>query len=503
MQVTLWGYARADALGNVIFKQFKFIYKGTATTPPTATIDSMYVAQWSDPDLGDSGDDYAGCDVTLSLGYIYNSIKADAEYVKFDLPAPSSGYDFFAGPVVPGEPTDVAIVDLKKRPGFKNLPMTSFIYFGAGSGISDPAFNYTGTQGWYNLLRGFLPSSPVTAPLPFLDPQGQPTKFVLAGDPVAGTGWVDGQTAPPGDRRISLNTGPFKMAVGDTQAVVVAVLAGLGGDNKSSISVIKFNDRYAQDAFNNLFQLPKPPVSPKTVASEYDGEILLNWASDPDAVAATEGQDELGYKFEGYNVYQLPSAAASLSQARKVATYDLVNNITTILADQFDVESGQVLNAGQTGTDNGISRFIEITRDLFRDRPLVNGSTFYFAVTAYNANPDPLAAVPSLESPPQVISVIPQSPNPGVRYSSAQTLEVTHTGTSDGSTEAIVVDPSKMTADSYKVTFKGLETGESVWTLTNTTKNQVLLVDQPNQTGDGNYLVIDGVQVKVIGLIRA
>ena len=32
----------------------------------------MYVSMWSDPDVGDSGDDYAGCDTVLSVSFAYN-----------------------------------------------------------------------------------------------------------------------------------------------------------------------------------------------------------------------------------------------------------------------------------------------------------------------------------------------------------------------------------------------------------------------------------------------
>ena len=43
LQITVWGYNRNDALGNVIFKRFRLIYKGLPTTSSDATIDSMYI----------------------------------------------------------------------------------------------------------------------------------------------------------------------------------------------------------------------------------------------------------------------------------------------------------------------------------------------------------------------------------------------------------------------------------------------------------------------------
>ena len=47
----------------------------------------MYVAQWSDPDLGDYGNDFAGSDVDLSLGYVYNGEDEDSYFSAFGLHA--------------------------------------------------------------------------------------------------------------------------------------------------------------------------------------------------------------------------------------------------------------------------------------------------------------------------------------------------------------------------------------------------------------------------------
>ena len=164
----------------------------------------MYFAQWSDPDLGDYGDDFAGADVDLSLGYVYNSTDHDHSYDRFGLAPPAVGYDFLQGPVVPvflkdengdtvldeqGEPvldgSSRAIFNFGLRPGFQNLPMTSFVYFAAGSAISDPDLgDYVGTQQWYNLLRGYQPQPDIDNPVPYTNPlTGEATFFTLDGDP--------------------------------------------------------------------------------------------------------------------------------------------------------------------------------------------------------------------------------------------------------------------------------------------------------------------------------
>ncbi|HEY5614641.1 MAG TPA: hypothetical protein VIL52_01350, partial [Bacteroidota bacterium] len=146
-QRTVWGYKRTDALGNLYFTRVKIINKGGVDVDGAGTkgsfyIDSMYVCQWSDPDLGGAGDDLIGCDTLLSIGYVYNGNAIDAEYQKYNIPPPSSGYDFLAGPIVPA-PGEVAVFDLKYRDGYRNLPMTGFSYFSAGSPYSDPPYNYS------------------------------------------------------------------------------------------------------------------------------------------------------------------------------------------------------------------------------------------------------------------------------------------------------------------------------------------------------------------------
>lgn len=136
-QVTLWGYARTDALGEVVFKRYRLIYKGRSDTPDNASIEDMYLCQWSDPDLGDAGDDFAGCEVGVNLGYVYNSSAVDARFSAFGLVPPAAGYAFLQGPAVPVyrqddqgnmvlDPSAEAVFNFGRRRGYRNLPMTSW-----------------------------------------------------------------------------------------------------------------------------------------------------------------------------------------------------------------------------------------------------------------------------------------------------------------------------------------------------------------------------------------
>lgn len=511
MQVTFWGYKRTDALGYAVFKKYKLIYKGTDQTPANATIDSMFVAQFSDPDLGEYSDDFVGCDTTTSIAYCYNSSAVDASFRVFSLAPPSSGYDFLQGPMVSGvagedlnkngvdDAADYAIFNGALRgPGFVNLPMTAFNYFAAGSSIEDPdREEYAGTEQWYNLMNGLQPRDDI----PFKEADDTPVQFALSGNPVTGEGYIDGALLGPGDRRMQMISGPFEMALGDTQEVVSSFICGLGADNKSSIDVLKFNDIAVQNAYDNFFELASAPQSPNFTLTALDQTVLVNWGHDPATVSATEGQDQKGYKFEGYNVYQLPSAGATKDQGQLIATFDIVNEVTTILDRVFDQSSGQILQKPvQLGTNSGIKRSLLLTKDVFTGGPFLNGTPYFFSVTAYNYNPDTEVPIHSLETSLSIKRVIPQTADPGVKYpyETEEALEISHEGPSDGSVSVTVIDPTKVTGNTYQVVFDTLK-GETVWHLDNVTTGERMLENQTNQTGDEVYLIVDGIQVKVVG----
>jgi len=65
IQMTVWGYSRADALGNAFYVKWKVINKGGRQ------LDSMFVSIWSDCDIGGGSYDFDGCDTLLGLGYTY------------------------------------------------------------------------------------------------------------------------------------------------------------------------------------------------------------------------------------------------------------------------------------------------------------------------------------------------------------------------------------------------------------------------------------------------
>ena len=455
LQITMWGYAfgASDPLGNNIFKQAKMKYMGLPGTPEGAMLDSLYFTQWSDPDLGTYTDDYVGCDVDLSFGYVYNGNRLDGVFNGiFNLPVPAGGYDFLQGP-----PDNMDIDGDGDTEEY--LGMTSFTYFGAGSSISDPDLSqYAGSLQFFNLMEGYLPRPEYPTQIPFTDPfTGEETKFVLSGDPTSGSGWIDGIQLPPGDRRMVMASGPFRLNLGEEADVVLGIAGGMGLDNVSSVSVAKFHDLYGQYAYDQGFELPSAPSSPTVHSIEMDGSIGLDWGSSASSVSATEETVSAGFEFEGYNVYQLPSATSPLSEAVKVATYDKVNLVQNILDPSIDPITGLVVDAAkQTGTDAGVQRYFSTDYDEVRGRPMSNGITYHFAVTAYSYLADNEGSpFKTLESGETRIAVTPRSLNPGetVHSEMSSAIDITHNGTANATINVSVINPSELKDESYKVTF--------------------------------------------------
>jgi hypothetical protein len=79
---------------------------------------------------------------------------------------------------------------------------------------------------------------------PYINPiTGEETKFCVPGDPAEKTGWFCGEGwpdgPPPKDIYYLMSSGPFTLAPGDTQEVVIAIMITKGTDRKNSVTKLK------------------------------------------------------------------------------------------------------------------------------------------------------------------------------------------------------------------------------------------------------------------------
>jgi hypothetical protein len=259
VQVTLWGYQGIPNLDDVIFKRYRVIYKGTSFASPTSQIDSMYFSQWCDLIIGDYFNDLGGCDSALSLAYQFNGDIPDPIYRNLGGANPAVGYALLQGPLVPGSANESGISDFTSHTGVKNLQMTSYMLNPTGDPINEPT-NGSRTFWYWNLARGFAAWTKDLTYHPYVLPNGQTTKFMYSGDPVSKVGWIDGLgrmqantlSAAPGYRRFTLSTGPFTMALGDTQEVVLALIGSHATEGVENVTWLRNRTRHLHEIYPNL-----------------------------------------------------------------------------------------------------------------------------------------------------------------------------------------------------------------------------------------------------------
>lgn len=281
---------------------------------------------------------------------------------------------------------------------------------------------------------------------------------------------MDGVQLPAGDRRQGSASGPFNMAPGDTQEVVVAqMVAGAlpGVDNISAIGLLKYYDGLAQVVYDNFFNLPPNPAAPDVQVAELPNQINLDWGENLARVSETEGYDIMfngeNYKFQGYNVYQLPSATASKEEGRLIANFDIKDNFRTIIGKDFDPTTGQiVLKPQQLGNNTGVSHYLEINTDRINSGPLINGIRYYYAVTAYailqsydkDVPIDQFPLITNVENVINVLTVIPRDQNPEEVYEPIGAFtDIIHNGSAGGGIRPYIVNPFALTGHEYQVFF--------------------------------------------------
>jgi hypothetical protein len=193
-------------LGTTVFMKYKLINKGNRA------LHDFFASLWLDPDLGQSGDDLVGCIPNANAFFCYNGQAGDT---KFAGPPPVIGFKLIEGPIIPSEGA-IAWVDGKEVPDHANLELYSFVMYINNLDPSNYAESYQFMQGLDAKNDG----------IPYVDPTtGEETRFMLSGDPISGTGWIDDT---PADRRMMASVGPFDFRPGDTQQVVFKMSVGQG-----------------------------------------------------------------------------------------------------------------------------------------------------------------------------------------------------------------------------------------------------------------------------------
>ncbi|MGE5439994.1 MAG: T9SS type A sorting domain-containing protein [Bacteroidota bacterium] len=488
LQTTVWAYDKDWILNNTYFKKFKIINKSNNE------FKDFYLSFWIDPDIGDANDDLAGCDTLQNMGYVYNGNVMDHVYGNFP---PAVGFKLLQGPRVNATLSDTASYDGRKVPGKKNLPMTAFYYFINGSDTyADPKLGQyyeLGTMSFYRLMRGKMSTKDEEFPIPS-NLGGGLTKFPLSGDPVAGSGYLDGRLFDPGDRRTGLSSGPFNMAPGDTQEVVISEMAAQSSSNINSVKLLKFFSAEVQKKYNNYFKFQEIPApeAPKVTGTYSNNSLTVKIPEN----TQIENFDKEGYQFQGYNLYQLPSGVPEKKGAVYLGTYDKIDGVKSITGLGPDTLTGNEISLiQQRGTDSGILREITFYRDSLTHAPLLAGKKYYFGISAYTYRNDPENKLTNIEGPLGVCSVIYQDSLIGPKYNDVLSLDKV-SGHGEGTITPIVIDASKLTGHEYQIGFNG-ESGSAVMYLKDLTRNGLVQDDQSAMYGNIYSPVYDGIYFKI------
>ncbi|NUN09084.1 MAG: T9SS type A sorting domain-containing protein [Ignavibacteriaceae bacterium] len=278
---------------GTIFVRYNIRNNGTVAQ----LFDSVYFSAASDPDIGDYNDDYVGCDTLLNMGYGYQKTP-DAV---FGANPPAFGIDILQGPhaYIPGKsfidnnsngvydpgtdtPLDTAylhkgpFIGKVILPGAMNLGMTSFTqYMQSHPTHGDPNTRFElrnyqlggrGKQGDFidPCTWSFGTVTGVNCSL-------VNKNYMYSGDPLTNTGWINNTGI---DQRFMINSGPFRLKVGEPVEIWLAYSVARGTSPLNSLTLLKQENQFIQQLFDNNFE--NLPLSVKDgELSGAPGEFLL------------------------------------------------------------------------------------------------------------------------------------------------------------------------------------------------------------------------------------
>ncbi len=425
IQTQAFAYQSNDELNNMTFYYNKIINRSSIR------LDSCFMAQWVDPDLGNYTDDFVGCDVPRGLGICYNGDDDDEGIQGYGINPPSVGIDFFEGPFA--DPNDGIDNDrdctvdefvaggCDPEPRTERIIMAKFLYF---NNDGQPNGNPTTAENAYNYMVGRwrdntrmvyggngYPGSGGSQPTinsGLMFPGGSDRQYGwgVGGscqNPIATPfDWSENAPGPganpnvPADRRFVQSAGPFTLQPGAVNYVTIGVVwaRASSGGARGSFNLLLKADSKSQALFDNCFKTIDGPDAPDVDITELDQELILTFSYKPTSNNYRLGYRELDpiikalndnrpvgqpaydsvYKFEGFKVYQLSASNVSTgelddqSKARMVYQGDIQNSVDRIINWEFDTDLEQsVPFLAVNGANKGVNMTLKINRDAFAE----------------------------------------------------------------------------------------------------------------------------------------
>ncbi|AEA42707.1 T9SS type A sorting domain-containing protein [Fluviicola taffensis] len=321
-----FAFATDDEINKMTFYNYELINRGTQTLYDT------YFSQYIDADLGNYNDDYAGCDVTRGLSYMYNGDLNDepnAGRPGFGQNPPAIGVDFFEGPYQDADGLDNPGPVVNPATGLLVIPSVSsaiankgIVYRGLGIGYGDTIVDnerygmrnftiYTGQNApagqsdptssvqFYNYMQGLwqfgdqlyyggtgFPGAPCVSSIEtnYMFPADSDTLHWATEGQDPGFNWsefepcgLNSTSNPSGDRRFVQSAGPFTLTPGAVNNITVGIVYGRSfqGQIFSSVNALKTADTKAQALFDLCFRILEPPTAPVMTFQEMGNELII------------------------------------------------------------------------------------------------------------------------------------------------------------------------------------------------------------------------------------
>jgi hypothetical protein len=434
VQVQAFAYATNDEINNMTFYRYKMINRAEQS------LDSAFFAMWVDGDLGCDGDDYIGCDTSLSLMLLYNEDEIDGDVGStcncasnaptYCNEVPILGVDYFRGPLGPkvfGSDGSLRNPNLGELPDtIVELGMSSFTYYNRQGGPGGWPAAMTDPQNgveFYNYISGsWRDGTHFTFGGSGYNPNDDGARqinYAFTGAPDDANGWsMCTAGLALGDRRTVQASGPFRLDPGSVNELIIGAVWSPDVQTYPcpDLTPLIRADVKAQALFDACFVLPDGPNAPDLGIVELDREVIFTFSNDTArSNNAFLGYEERGldipggdgvdtnYRFEGYIMYQLagpdvdPGADGTLEDpnlARQVFQCDLRNDVSTIYrwepqSDPFN-PSLTVYSPVEVvaGNNEGVANSLVVREDAFATGSgrLVNNKRYFYYVIAYAYN---------------------------------------------------------------------------------------------------------------------
>ncbi len=195
---SVYAYDREKYLGDVVFIEYEIENKSAQTW------DSVFVGQYSDPDLGSTRNDLLGSRPDLSMMYAYSE--------DFDDEFEGIGYPVIGAILLEG----------------RKIGQNYYQQYRAGITRDPYFFPLSPEEAVYELMGLDFEGADFINPL-----TSQPSKFLYTGDPRYNLGWLDPE---PEDKKMLISAGPFKVRPGEKIAFKIAFAAVVADDKNSALS---------------------------------------------------------------------------------------------------------------------------------------------------------------------------------------------------------------------------------------------------------------------------